>query len=141
MGQCGRIKQQVSATASAMLLNTARRAFSHTVDSSITVMESFVSCCIVMTANLCFSFRGLHQKLFRASSHGSASEVDDLNLQYRMQQIGVYALLVPVIIWNGPGMIANVWKLSRTTGLIQNGILLRYLTLSIVNGLAFTSYK
>lgn len=94
-----------------------------------------------MSANLCFSFRGLHQKLFRASSQGNASEVDDLNLQYRMQQIGVYALLVPAILWDAPGIMASVWDLYQTVGLIQSGVLLRYLTLAFVNGLAFTSYK
>jgi hypothetical protein len=94
-----------------------------------------------MASNLCFSFRGLHQKLFRASSHGSVAQIDDLNLQFRMQQVGVYALVLPVLVLNLPGMIASVWEVSRTVGLIQSGILLRYLSLALVNGLAFTSYK
>lgn len=103
--------------------------------------ESIKSCLVVMASNLCFSFRGLHQKLFRASSQGNASQVDDLNLQFRMQQIGVYALIVPVLILNAPGMIRSVWDLSTTVGLIKSGILLRYLSLALINGTAFTSYK
>jgi hypothetical protein len=109
--------------------------------SASSFAESFQTCLLVMSANLCFSFRGLHQKLFRASSQGNASEVDDLNLQYRMQQIGVYALLVPAMLWDAPGIMASVWDLYQTVGLIQSGVLLRYLTLALVNGLAFTSYK
>lgn len=103
--------------------------------------ESISSCLVVMASNFCFSFRGLHQKLFRASSQGSATQVDDLNLQFRMQQMGVYALLLPVLVLNVPGMIRSVWELSRTVGLIKSGILLRYLSLALVNGTAFTSYK
>ena len=111
------------------------------VPSSSSFAESFQTCLLVMTANLCFSFRGLHQKLFRASSQGNASEVDDLNLQYRMQQIGVYTLLFPVMLWNAPGIMSSVWDLYQTVGLIQSGVLLRYVILALVNGLAFTSYK
>jgi hypothetical protein len=58
-----------------------------------------------------------------------------------MQQIGVYALLIPVLLWNAPGILATVWNLHQTVGLIKSGILLRYATLAVVNGLAFTSYK
>lgn len=69
------------------------------------------------------------------------AQVDDLNLQFRMQQIGVYALLGPVLLLNLSGMIRSVWELYRTVGLIQSGILVRYLSLALVNGMAFTTYK
>ena len=45
-----------------------------------------------MVANLCFSFRGLHQKLLRGTHQGTKEEMDDVNLQYRMQQIGEWDL-------------------------------------------------
>lgn len=109
--------------------------------SLLSFRESMYSCVVVMASNLCFSFRGLHQKLFRASSQGSVTQVDDLNLQLRMQQVGVAALLLPVLVWNVPGMVRSVWQLSRTVGLIQSGIVLRYVSVALVNGLAFTSYK
>jgi hypothetical protein len=80
-------------------------------------------------------------KLFRASSQGGAALIDDLNLQFRMQQIGVYVLLLPVLVLNAPGMIASVWELSSTVGLIKSGILLRYTSLALLNGMAFACYK
>ena len=106
-----------------------------------TLMQSLQSCMVVMASNLCFSFRGLYQKLFRASPEGSSQAIDDLNLQLRMQQIGVLLLAVPVIVFDLPGMSASVWELAYGVGLIRSGVLFRYLALAIVNGVAFTSYK
>jgi len=62
-----------------------------------TYSEAIHICMIVMSANLCFSFRGLHQKLFRSTPQGNASMIDDLNLQFRMNQIGVILLIVPAV--------------------------------------------
>jgi drug/metabolite transporter (DMT)-like permease len=109
--------------------------------SAMTMAESIKSCLVVLASNFCFSFRGLHQKLFRASSQGGAALIDDLNLQFRMQQIGVYVLLLPVLVLNAPGMIASVWELSSTVGLIKSGILLRYTSLALLNGMAFACYN
>jgi hypothetical protein len=109
--------------------------------SAMTMGESITSCLVVLASNFCFSFRGLHQKLFRASSQGGAALIDDLNLQFRMQQVGVYVLLLPVLVLNAPGMIASVWELSSTVGLIKSGILLRYTSLALLNGMAFACYK
>ncbi|KAL3794135.1 hypothetical protein HJC23_012842 [Cyclotella cryptica] len=89
---------------------------------------------VVMVANLCFSFRGLHQKLFRATPQGKASSFDDLNLQFRMQQIGILVLVVPAILANA------LWILRRPT-LFYFGVHLRYISLAIANGVAFTSYN
>jgi len=100
-----------------------------------TFSDNIRTCAIVMIANLCFSFRGLHQKLFRASPIGSASLVDDLNLQYRMQQIGVGILVVPVLMIDMPSLIATLWKGVRLT------VAVNYLGLAIVNGFAFTCYN
>mmetsp|Transcript_3560 Transcript_3560/g.7903 ORF Transcript_3560/g.7903 Transcript_3560/m.7903 type:complete len:603 (-) Transcript_3560:2129-3937(-) len=94
-------------------------------------------CFIVMLANLCFSFRGLHQKLFRATPQGKASVMDDLNLQYRMQQIGVMILIVPAVLGNA-SLITHQLKIVLSGG-VGNG--LHYLLLSTVNGFAFTSYN
>ncbi|EED89501.1 predicted protein [Thalassiosira pseudonana CCMP1335] len=94
-------------------------------------------CFIVMLANLCFSFRGLHQKLFRATPQGKASVMDDLNLQYRMQQIGVMILIVPAVLGNA-SLITHQLKIVLYGG-VGNG--LHYLLLSTVNGFAFTSYN
>jgi len=97
-----------------------------------------LKCCIVMLSNLCFSFRGLHQKLFRSTPQGNASMIDDLNLQYRMQQIGVLLLIIPAA--------AIVLQSTLLSELKHNGCstikhALYYISISLVNGLAFTSYN
>jgi drug/metabolite transporter (DMT)-like permease len=96
--------------------------------------SSVVAFLIVMISNLCFSFRGLHQKLFRASPRGKASSMNDLNLQFRMQQIGVLVLFFPAIVANA------LWILSRAT-LFDMGEITRYIPLALLNGVAFTSYN
>lgn len=109
--------------------------------ASATLVQSLQSVMVVMTANLCFSFRGLYQKLFRATPEGSSAVIDDFNLQLRMQQIGFLLLVVPVIILDLPGIFSTVWQMSSEVGLLGSGIMFRYLALSIINGMAFTSYN
>jgi hypothetical protein len=96
---------------------------------------------MVLLGNLCFSFRGLHQKLFQASPQGTAGVMDDMNLQFRMQQIGVAVLCIPVLIWDVPGILSRMWMLSRKEGLFRSGVIFQYIQLAVVNGLAFSSYK
>jgi hypothetical protein len=98
--------------------------------------ESVKSCLVVILSNLCFSFRGLHQKLFRATTQGNKSNFDDLNLQYRMQQIGVGLLILPVLLWDTRSLLSLIFSSGRSPA---DG--LRLLGLSVVNGFAFTSYK
>lgn len=90
----------------------------------------------VMVANLCFSFRGLHQKLFRALPNGGKGAFDDLNLQFRMQIIGIGLLIVPVLIWDSRTLFSLLWNqpydLSTT---------LEFVSLALLNGCAFASYK
>ena len=105
------------------------------------VWSSILSCMVVMVANLCFSFRGLYQKLFQSKSSHSSVLMDDLNLQYRMQQMGVLVFFLPAVFWSGPSSIEHLYKVSSTIGLFKSGVLLRYLILSMTNALAFASYK
>jgi drug/metabolite transporter (DMT)-like permease len=114
----------------------------NTATITTTLAASFASCVIVMASNLLFSFRGLYQKLFRAS-HIPVSVLDDLNLQFRFQQLGVWILCIPVAIWNGPGILRHVYMVTTTpkVGLLASGILMRYMGLALLNELAFTSYK
>lgn len=60
---------------------------SSTVNASF--WTSIFSCILVSSSNLCFSFRGLHQKLFR-KSHPQHS-FDNRNFLFRMQQIGEFS--------------------------------------------------
>jgi hypothetical protein len=98
------------------------------------LQSTFLAFFIVMISNLCFSFRGLHQKLFRASPQGKASSVNDLNLQFRMQQIGVLLLIGPAVFGNG------IWVI-RKSSMSDMGTILQYASLALVNGIAFTSYN
>jgi drug/metabolite transporter (DMT)-like permease len=104
--------------------------------------DSVQVCLIVMAANLCFSFRGLYQKLFRASTEGNAQVVDDLNLQFRMQQIGACLLVVPVILFESTTIISLLWNASKSYGgMIPIGVIWQYIALALVNGCAFASYN
>jgi drug/metabolite transporter (DMT)-like permease len=91
------------------------------------------ACAVVMVANLCFSFRGLYQKLFRKTAEGGA--MDDLNLQFRMQQTGVIILVLPVLFVEAQSLFEG-----ERTGVDTNS-LLRYLSLALLNGCAFTGYN
>ncbi|GKY94498.1 hypothetical protein MPSEU_000415700 [Mayamaea pseudoterrestris] len=106
-----------------------------------TLFSSVLSSLVVMASNLCFSFRGLHQKLFRATPEGSVAMVDDLNLQFRMQQLGVVVLAVPVLLWDMPGILRSLWTIVRHVGILRSGLLYRYATLALLNGCAFTCYN
>ena len=98
-------------------------------------------CCIIMAANICFSFRGLHQKLFRSSPQGKASLIDDLNLQFRMQQIGVILLIIPTLLLQNAGWIMSAHQHFNNEGSSATKQVLYYLGLSLLNGLSFTSYN
>jgi len=103
-----------------------------------TYSEAIHICIIVIVANLCFSFRGLHQKLFRSTSQGNASMIDDLNLQFRMNQIGVILLIVPAMFQN------CVWALDDHVLSINGSTIkyvLLYISISTINGIVFTSYN
>lgn len=105
------------------------------IPSSSPSQSLLTSSCIVLLANLCFSFRGLHQKLFRQTPQGNTMVIDDMNLQFRMQQIGFLLLSIPAVL-------GYIHLPSR---LIHEGLafryLLRYFLLCVVNGVAFASYN
>lgn len=87
---------------------------------------------IVMIANICFAFRCMFQKRYRASS--IAFQVDDANLLCRFQQVGASALFIPVTIAYTP----FVWKLIWTT---THSDYLYYFRLSLINSICYVSYK
>ena len=100
--------------------------------------ESMLSSGVVLGSNLCFSFRGLYQKLFRASPIGSSGAMDDLNLQFRMQQVGMTVFAIPLVFWDLPNVIRYIFAPSDILG---EGGYMRYILLSLLNGFAFTHYK
>lgn len=111
----------------------------HNIPSNFS--SSFRACVVVMASNLCFSFRGLYQKLLRQTPEGSSHALDDLNLQLRMQQIGVAMLVVPVVFLEGPSILRNLWFLSTEHGLLGTGAWWRYAALALTNGFAFAGYN
>ena len=105
------------------------------------ISEVAMTSLVVLASNLCFSFRGLHQKLFRAKPRCGKDFVDDVMLQFRMQLTGLLTFAVPVLILYSFGVLGQIVEVSRRVGLVQSGILLRYLGISCINGMAFTLYN
>ena len=128
-----------------VLLSTLGNRQHHSADNGVeastgsSLSETTKACLIIMASNLCFSFRGLYQKLFRATGVGRV--IDDVNLQFRMQQMGVILLMLPALIWNVPSALFQIWAIYAKHGFSANGIVLKYLGLSLINGCAFTSYN
>lgn len=99
--------------------------------------ESLITFLIVMTSNLCFSFRGLFQKLLllRARDHDHPIvQWDDLNLQYRMQLTGVCLLTPMVVFFHSASILSALWH----TPVLNT---FRILVLALLNGCAFTGYN
>ena len=90
---------------------------------------------IVVIANICFAFRCMFQKRYRASS--MALQVDDANLLCRFQQVGASALFLPTTIAYTP----FVWKLIWTTATTSHSDVLYYFRLSLINSICYVSYK
>lgn len=110
------------------------------VGNNSILMQSIISSGIVLCANLCFSFRGLYQKLLRATPNGSKSVVNDLNLQYRVHQIGFMVILIPVLVLDLPTLL-EIWHPKRAVGALDELELDRFLILLLANSFAFTHYN
>jgi len=114
------------------------------ISTRLLLSQSSYASSIVLVSNFCFSFRGLYQKLFRASPHGSKIQVTDLNLQYRMQLLGVSVLGLILFITKGHDLLKILWlgDLNKlNSGQYSFWIVCRYIMLAFVNGFAFTSYN
>lgn len=98
--------------------------------SNASLVESLLSCVIVMTSNLCFSLRGLYQKWYLQKQASQKSRAEEL--QFHMQQLGVWLLLIPTIVCHGK------WAIQQ---LVEQGLRIQPIGLALINGLAFTSYK
>ena len=85
----------------------------------------------VMVANLCFAFRALCQKRYRANTE--LLQLNDVNLLFRLQQIGAVTLLLPSFIAHG-GIILHAVTMSTE-------VKLRYVTLAFANAACFAVYN
>ena len=110
--------------------------------NAVALMQSVYSSGIVLGANVCFSFRGLYQKLFRQSGNGSKALVDDLNLQYRVHQIGLLVMFLPLCLYELPTFI-RFWLNHSAFGFMfmTREELQKMFVLIVINGFAFTHYK
>ena len=126
-----------------VVLSTMGHASGKSADATAaqSISEVALTSLVVLTSNLCFSFRGLHQKLFRAKPRCGKDFVDDVMLQFRMQLTGLLVFAIPALIFYSFGVLGQIVEVSRRAGLLQGGILLYYLGISLVNGMAFTSYN
>ena len=115
--------------------------------------SSIKTCMIVMTANVCFALRAKSQKIFRAqeeeeqqqasqekggkhqvsSSSPPPQKLNDTNLLMRMQQIGALSLILPVLIFESPGIVLRTLDASLEKHLW-------YIGLALLNATAFSSY-
>lgn len=111
---------------------------------------SWLSVVAVLTANFCFSLRGLFQKLGQKgthkqqqqqtqnNSHHVSKTSGDVRLQYSMQCMGVQVMILPMIV----ELVPRVWWNNSLTGtrtnVLTNAV---YILLAIVNGIAFCSYN
>jgi drug/metabolite transporter (DMT)-like permease len=93
--------------------------------------QSIKTCLVVMTANLCFGFRAKSQKLFRA--HADGKRLDDANLLMRMEQIGAISMLLPVLIFELPGILERGVNASFEKHC-------HYWALAVVNAACFCTY-
>ncbi len=105
---------------------------------AVTLVQSICSSGIVIGANLSFSFRGLYQKLFRASPNGGSQLIDDLNLQFRIHQVGIIAMIIPFIVFDLSSLLRVLFDFSP---LISGRQFRRFFVISLINGFAFTHYK
>lgn len=93
--------------------------------------QSMKTACIVMIANLCFALRAKSQKLFRV--HVDSQKVDDENLLMHMEQIGAMSLVIPVIIFELPGILERIVNSSLETNW-------HYSLLAVTNAACFCTY-
>ena len=105
------------------------------------INEVAMTSLVVLSSNLCFSFCGLHQKVFRAKPRCGKDFVDDVQLQFRMQTIGLCFFSIPALLFYSLSIFERVVDISNKVGLARSGLLISYLGISIVNGLAFTAYN
>jgi len=121
------------------LLSSSSSSSRNTTTNAITI-TSFI---YVLTSNICFSFRGLHQKILQqTTTHGSIDDMNDVVLQYRMQCIGCMLFIIPAFIFDSFSLLHSIWNVlsssNSESGVITFG---KFLLLSLCNGFAFASYK
>ena len=139
-----------------------------TIMTTSNIKQSLLSSGIVMCSNLCFSFRGLYQKLYRSSMKQQSSQsssttslvihnkstipLSDNQLQLKVHQIGTIALFVLQVLVmlnldhltnHLPSMVLGTssQRHNNNTDDERMTFTTSYFVLAIVNAFAFTHYK
>lgn len=111
---------------------TELRSLATTDEESKSALElSMRTALTVMVANLCFAFRALCQKRYRANT--DLFQLNDVNLLFRLQQIGGTTLLLPSVLVHG-GILIHALRLPTS-------MKLQYLGLAFVNAACFVVYN
>jgi len=106
----------------------------HNISTSSWVYSFF----IIFLSNLCFSFRGLHQKLLQQTREGDKQSLTDVMLQYRMQWISVGVFVIPASVLSLP---SGLRFLSGGIAHLSMSTFVAYVGLATLNGLAFSFYN
>ena len=142
-----------------------------TIMTNSNIKQSLLSSGIVMCSNLCFSFRGLYQKLYRSSMKQQSSQssqsssstslvihnisiipLSDNQLQLKVHQIGTIALFALQVLAmldldrltnHLPSMVLGTssQRHNNNTDDERMTFTTSYFVLAIVNAFAFTHYK
>jgi drug/metabolite transporter (DMT)-like permease len=100
-------------------------------NSQQSVNDSVFTAVIVVTANICFAFRALSQKMYRQAA---IDAMDDASLLCRMQQIGSVILFFPALFCYTSELMFGFSEPSIETQL-------QYIYLALVNAFGFFSYN
>lgn len=111
-----------------------KNQISHLDTSTDSLHESIMGASIVMVANLCFAFRAMFQKRYRAKAISESQEMDDINLLCRMQQTGAMTFFIPVVV-------ISLQLDSNSLLDTQRDQKIAYLSLSAFNATCYALYK
>lgn len=112
-----------------MLLSTVGNA---QTSQDISFQESASTAATVVTANVCFAFRAMSQKLYRRQA--TCPTMDDTSLLCRMQQIGWCMLLLPAFFCYTTEVVDAVVEPSLETQF-------NYMQFALLNAFGFVTYN
>ena len=100
-------------------------------ESSAALESSVRTAFTVMIANLCFAFRALCQKRYRANT--DLLQLNDANLLFRLHQMGAVTLLLPALIAHGTLVLESF--------ALPTPMQFRYVSLAFANAASFAVYN
>ena len=155
----GQLTSLASIVAGVVLASSSSSSSSGADDESTTTTTTatpWSAILYVLAANLCFSFRGLFQKLGQQKQQ----QQDAVRLQLSMQTMGLRLLVVPVVVEQVVVLLllrrttdtnsssSSSWETTSTTTITNNYssssssyTTMLLLSMGLLNGVAFTAYN